>query len=513
MTMVKELDEVQAEMELIRNQLGELQELPDPDGDEVLRAKALEDRALRYKDLIARFKELQAKEGPLIERNADLEAIRSYARDRGRLESGDGARPFGNSGPAFNKKVDPFDTDPRDPSLTKSDVISRAMTFIDGEKRVYISDDNKGHLESLIHRSEAESEEGQFSGVYLARRTLLTENPLYRSAFKKYMRFGPMAAYNHAEQAAVARFQEFETEWVARAAGEVTTTAGGFGVPVVIDPTIIITSGAADVPMLRVCRTEQVTNNIWKGVSSAGMSWSYDTEAAEVSDDAATLAQPTVTVHMARGYIPYSIEVGQDYPGFATEMGRLLDQGYSDLLAVKTMTGTGTAEPWGIFTAIDQTSASEVTPTTDGSFGGVDVFKVWNALPERYRGRATWFMSVMVESAIRQFASAAGSSSSYFTVDLTADGVSRINGRPVVVTDYAPTFSGAVPGTTGAQNILVVGDAQNYLFVQRAGMSVEQVPLVIGSSQRPTGQRGMFAWARNGGDSVNDNGFRLLQNQ
>ena len=69
------------------------------------------------------------------------------------------------------------------------------------------------------------------------------------------------------------------------------------------------------------------------------MSWSYDTEAGEVSDDAATLAQPTVSIHMARGYIPYSIEVGMDYPGFATEMGRLLDQGYSDLLAAKTMTG------------------------------------------------------------------------------------------------------------------------------------------------------------------------------
>ena len=244
------------------------------------------------------------------------------------------------------------------------------------------------------------------------------------------------------------------------------------------------------------------------------MSWSYDTEAAEVSDDMATLAQPSVTVHMARGMIPYSIEVGQDYPGFATEMGRLLDQGYTDLLAVKTITGTGTGEPWGIFTAIDQTSASEVTPTTDGSFGGVDVFKVWNALPERYRSRATWVMSVHVESAVRQFAASAGSSSAYFTVDLTGDGVSRINGRPVVVTDYAPTFSGSVPGTTGAQNILVVGDFSNYVIAQRAGMSVEQIPMLWGSSNRlPTGQRGLFAWARNGGDSVNDNGFRLLQNQ
>lgn len=507
----RDLHTVQAEMQLIRDQIEELENLSEPDGDEALRSQIANERYAKTTSLIDRFKELREEEGPLIERAKELEDIRAAARDIARTESGDGTtRYMGGQSPNFNKKIDPFDADPR--RMNRNEIISRAMTVIDTERRVPISDQNKSHLEWLIKRSEDEDEEGgQFDGGYVARRTLYTENPIYRSAFRKYVRMGNMAHYNDNEQKAIAAFQDFELR---RAAGEVTTTAGGFGVPVLIDPSIIITSGAADAPILRICRIEQVTNNVWKGVSSAGMSWSYDTEAAEVSDDAATLAQPTVSVHMARGMIPYSIEVGQDYPGFAMEMGRLLDQGYTDLLAVKTITGSGTGEPWGIFTAIDQTSASEVTPTTDGSFGGVDVFKVWNALPERYRSRATWVMSVHVESAIRQFAASAGSSSSYFTVDLTADGVSRINGRPVVVTDYAPTFASGVPGTTGQQNILVVGDFSNYVIAQRAGMSVEQIPMLWGSGSRlPTGQRGLFAWARNGGDSVNDNGFRLLQNQ
>lgn len=280
-----------------------------------------------------------------------------------------------------------------------------------------------------------------------------------------------------------------------------------------IDPTIIITSGAADVPLLRICRIEQVTNNLWKGVSSAGMSWSYDTEAAEVSDDTPTLAQPSVTVHMARGFIPYSIEVGMDYPGFAREMGRLLDQGYSDLLAGKTMVGSGTGEPFGVFTALDANTFVEVVTTTDGTFGGEDVFKVWNALPERYRSRATWIMSTHVQSAIRKFAAAATTGSAYFTIDLTG-GTFRINERPVILTDYAPTFATTVPGTTGAANILAVGDFSNYLWVQRAGMSVEQVPHMFATANNlPSGQRGIFAWARNGGDMINDLGARLLQNQ
>ena len=33
------------------------------------------------------------------------------------------------------------------------------------------------------------------------------------------------------------------------------------------------------------------------------------------------------------------------------------------------------------------------------------------------------------------------------------------------------------------------------------------------TNNRPTGQRGWFAWARVGADSIVDNAFRLLQNQ
>lgn len=501
--------DISAEMEAVRSKAVELTEAEGTD-EEVL--KNIE----RANKLLSEFDELEQEYNDATDYEERIEKIRAKSLNRASIESGDGAahdgKYLGAKGPEYKKEIDPFDGDPRTMSrLPKQDVISRAMTVIEKEKRVPLSDDNRSHLDWLIHRSENEEEETQFDGSYVALRTLFTENPLYRSAFKKYCRLGAMAAFNHDEQRAVAAFQDFE---IRRAASENTTTAGGFGVPVFIDSTIILTSGAADVPLLRVCRIEQVTNNIWKGVSSAGMSWSYDTEAAEVSDDTPVLAQPSVTIHMARGYLPYSIEVAQDYPGFAGEMGKLLDSGYNDLVAMKTMTGTGTGEPFGVFTALDASTFVEVVTTTDGSFGGPDVFKAWNALPERYRSRSTWIMSVSVESAIRQFAATAGSSSAYFTIDLTGDGVSRINGRPVIVTDYAPSYASGVPGTTGAANILAVGAWDNYLWAQRAGMSVEMVQHVVGGSgRRPTGERGMFAWARNGGNMVNVLGARLLQNQ
>lgn len=513
---MKRLLEVDTELDLINKRLDEIKAMPEPEGDEAVRSTALAERDTETDDLISRWDALQAERQPLLVRAQKLEDVAAAAKDLTRLEPGDGQRYLGRSGPGYAKAVDPFEGDIA--RLSKTEVVERARRVIEGEKRVFVSDASRARLDQWVQRSVDDDNEDntQFDGTYIGRRMLLTENAMYRSAFRKYVAGAPVYSMAPDEQRALSNFQQFEQREVRRAMSENTGSAGGVGVPVLIDPSIIITSAAADVPLLRVCRIENVTNNLWQGVSSAGMVWAYSTEGTEASDNSPTLAQPTVRVHMPKGFLPYSVEVSMDYPGFVNEMGRLMDSGYNDLLANKTMNGTGTNEPFGLFQAMATTanSTDEVTPTTDGSFGGADIFKIWNALPERYRGNATWVMSVSVQSAIRQFASAASSTSAYFSIDLTG-GTFRINDRPVIITDYAPTFSGAVPGTTGLQNILAVGDwNQGYLWVNRAGMSVEQIPILFGGSNRfPTGQRGLWAWARNGGNIINNNAGRLLQNQ
>ena len=375
-----------------------------------------------------------------------------------------------------------------------------------------VSEENQARIERMFGKRSK-----WFDGDIIAERMLVTENPYYRSAFTKYANHGVGAALTPEESRAVAAFQDHEMRYYLsdapgeqRAASEGTTTAGGFGVPIVIDPTIILTSGAADIPLLRISRVEQITNQIWKGVSSVAPSWSFDAEAAEVSDDMTALAQPTVTAYAARGFIPYSFEIAQDYPNWATEIQRLLEQGYLDLIALKTAAGSGTSEPWGIFPAIVAGGTTvQVVSTTDGAFGGVDVFNTWNALQKRFRDKASWFMSVSVESAIRQFAAAAGSSSAYFTVDLSADGISKINGRPVYLSDYAP----ALNTTTGAASRLVVGDFQNFVIAQRAGMTFETVQHLFATANNlPSLSRGRLGWARIGSDSVADNAFRVQVN-
>jgi HK97 family phage major capsid protein len=284
------------------------------------------------------------------------------------------------------------------------------------------------------------------------------------------------------------------------------TTHGGFAVPVFLDPSVILTDQESSNPFWRIANVVDVNTNVWKGVSAAGVTWSFDAEGATVSDDSITLAQPSVTVFMARGFIPYSIEVGQDWPGFQSEMARLLGAGYDELCADKFARGSGNGEPQGVITGLDATAASEVLLTTAGLFGEVDIYKAWGALPEKYMSNASWMMSVGTNNLVRRM----GTTNVFhaYTVSLPAGAADQLMNRPVYTQSYFSDFT----ATTAHQNVAVVGDFRNsYTIARRAGMSVELVPhLVDVTNNRPTGSRGLFAWARVGGGVTNTAGLRLL---
>ena len=439
----------------------------------------------------ARYDELTAEVATLGEKRTKIET-----RDAARAQVAELAKMPINvkpSVPQFQRETD-TDIDPL--SASRGEVRDAALKVLEKEGK-RLSARQIDHVDLLINTSDE-----NVDGSYIAKRLLITESPAYRSAFVKGVtRVNPR--WTAEEDRALRAFEDLE----ARTMSEGTTTAGGFGVPVLIDPSIIITSSAVDAPIVALGRQITITTNAWKGVSAEGMSWSYDLEGVEVSDDSPTLAQPVVTAYMARGFIPYSIEVGQDYPGFASEMSRLLNAGLTNLMAVQSATGSGTGSPWGIFTAIDATAASEVSVTTAGAVSAADALKLWDALPEQYKPNATWVANSNVYSAQRR---TAGDNAGLFTVDLSAGGVRQLIGRPTVYTDYAPAFTA---GTTSNQNVQIVGDFSNFVVVHRAGMTVELVPHILGTtSNRPTGERGWFAWTRHGFDSVNDRAFRLLKN-
>ena len=463
------LHELRAQVEEIRSTVVRLSEIDDitPDEDEELTA-ALETFEARKAELV----ELEA-------RAARIEAAKAQVTER----------HAGVDSPTILKRVEPSALDLR--TASRGELRDAALKVLETEGRG-LAAHQEDHVDQLLRTKTAFTDGGQ-----IAKRMLATETDAYRSAFAKAIT-QPVPAFDADEVRAINEF---------RAMSEGVDTAGGFGVPVLIDPSIILTSGAAAAPVLNLARVITITTDEWKGVSSAGTSWSYDAEGAEVSDDAPTLAQPTVPVYTARGFIPFSAELGADYVGFAAEMRALLDQGYIDLVASQTITGSGSSSPTGIFTALDANTNSEVVVTTDGSFGAVDLLKVWKSLPERYKANAAWICHSDVENEIRSFGNG---NEGYYTVNMAAGGIGTLFGRPIYTTDYAPEFT----GVTTAANILIVGDFSNFVVAQRAGMSVELIPHLFGATNsRPTNQRGFFATARHGFDSVNDLGFRLLQNQ
>ena len=279
----------------------------------------------------------------IAERAAAIPAERSALVDKlTKLELLDAERAAAPKGPQFIRKPEPVQpSDIR--SLAPMEVRDASMRIVETS---HLAPERQAGVQALI-----ETRTERCDGTSIGRRLLATENPSYRSAWMKAMRYGANAGWTADEARAVDEF---------RALSIGVDTAGGFGIPVLIDPTIIITTGTTASPLIAAMRVETITNDVWRGVSAAGTAWSFDAEAAAVSDDASTFAQPTVQAHMARGYIPYSIEFGMDYPSVAAELGRLLEVGYDDLLASKLMTGSGTNEPWGIFTALDANTNAEV---------------------------------------------------------------------------------------------------------------------------------------------------------
>ncbi len=378
--------------------------------------------------------------------------------------------------------------------LTTSEARDRALRVLDDRNAsMHLRADEKDEVERQVR-----------SSTDIARRILVTETEDYRTAWLKMVtRPNGGMFLSEDERHAMQAFDEYRTM------SEGTTTAGGFGIPVFIDPSIIMTAQGSDNPFLRIARQVDVNTNAWKGVSSAGVSWSFDTENVEVSDDSPTLAQPVVTVFMARGFIPYSIEVGQDYPSFASEMSTLLAEGYDELLVDKFTRGTGTGEPQGVLTILSATAGNRVGVQTSGvNFGPDDPYRVWKALGQRFRRKASWLMSVDVNNKIRQIATA--NVFHAFTENLPAEWADQLFGKQTYESPYMPDTTTSTSANSG---LAVVGDFKNYVIARRGGMSVELIPHLFSTTTNlPSGTRGWFAYARIGGGVANTSGFRLLVN-
>lgn len=446
-------------------------------------------------------------EGEIAKIDAELDEYRSVVKEREerqeRLRAARAKNKVTQVKPGRKSDGDLFDVDYRSLGYDASTAIAfrdNAMSILERKEIAgHLSARQKDRLDTIFR-----TKNGDTDGELIAAFTIATSDPHYRSAFQKAA--SGLAPVFSAEEARAVQ----QVAYLKRAMSVGTPAAGGYAVPVVIDPTIILTAQGSENDILRLARVETITNDTWRGLSSSGVTWKFGAEASAATDNSPTIGQPEVATHRADGFIPFSIEIGQDWPGFAERMAELLGEGYSELLAEKLTTGTGADNPHGLIVRLAAQTSPDVSTElgTAATIAGSDIYDMWARLPQRHRRKSgtAWMSSTDVQNAIRQL----GTVDPNFTVDITQEGIARLFGREYPMNDYMEDL----PAGTGTEPLLVVGDFNGFLVAQRAGMSIEFVPMLFDvTNNRPTGQRGWFAWARVGSDVVDGTAFQVLTNK
>lgn len=332
-------------------------------------------------------------------------------------------------------------------------------------------------------------------------------NPDYYSAFGK-MVTDPTTGhlpFTPAEVEAVRVVSAVEEE---RALGTTTGPTGAFAIPFTLDPSVMLSSNGALNPIRDLARVFTIATKEWKGVSSDGVTAVYVAEAAEATDASPTLAQPAITTVQGRAFVPFAIELGQDWAGLQDELLRLIADARDVLDATQFLTGTGPTnnQQVGLLNIGGAGSLTTAQRVQTDVAATLDIDDVWdlegNLGNTRFFANARFAANPGMLDRIYRF-TPAGSTTEPQAMP-TREG--PLCGKPTA--EWSPM----VNTTSTASRVLIVGDFSNYLVADRLGMTAELIPHLFGATNRfPTGQRGIHAYWRTGSVVAVPNGFRYLE--
>jgi HK97 family phage major capsid protein len=474
--------DLSAEMEIQRAVIDEVAELEDPTDEDLARS----DEALDA------FEALEVERTAAIEREDRLEAVRNadLAEDNepGDQRSGGHVERSARRGPEVKKNVDPFEILRSNNSHMGKAEITRAL--VDANLKAMdefeMPDNYADSFPKFLKRHAKDTS--------WATNMLQRQQPEYLSAWEK-MTTGQGVLLTDVERAAIA-------------VG--TNTAGGYLVPTHLDPTLILTNAGAKDVVRSMSRVVTLTGgaNKWNGVTTAGSTASWDGELTEVSDDTPPVGPIQIPVFSAKSLIQASIESFEDITGLAGDVQMLLQDSKVRLEAAAHMTGNGTTQPTGIFTALDANTNVEMQLTTGHTWTRADLGRVVNALGDRWNEASEWLGHPIFLEEIIELGTALGAS---YSVDITKGYIEQLLSHKFNRSFTAPSVS----QTTTVDNLLVFGDFSNFVIVDKPGStSIEFIPHLFNTSNNlPDGRRAWYMHFRNGSDSVNDLAFRLLQDK
>ena len=468
----KTAKELFAEIEVLRSELDEL----DAPG-------ATEDDVQRSDEVLDEIETLNTQYQKALKDEERRNLVRSIAYT-GKTESGDGATV--RRGPEVMKRVEPFDVLRSSAGMSQGE-IKRAL--IDSNLKALevreVENENQVHFEKVIKRHAGDT---AWAGNILAR-----QRDEYESGFAKLM-IGRSEMLTEVERAAVQ-------------AG--SNPLGGYLVPTHLDPTIILTNSGTSNVVRGMSRVVTLTEgNVWHGVTSAGVTASFDAELTEVSDDSPTFGSPSVTLYMAKSLVRASLEAFRDIANLGPDVMMMFADARDRLEGSKHVSGNGTTEPKGIVTALDANTNVEIISGTAGSIALADIHSVYRQVPVRWRGRSTWLTNPVYSLAIKALGTALSAS---YSTDLTQSVAGSMLGRPLVESDDMPTTQ----TTSANDNEVIFGDFSNFVICDKPGsMAVDFIPHLFSTTTNlPDGSRAWYCYWSNGSNSVNDLAFRILQDK
>ena len=322
-------------------------------------------------------------------------------------------------------------------------------------------------------------------------------DPVYERAFSRLLMNptpGAQSLLSTEEQEAVQKVGRAMAQR-GLAVGEGAT--GGYAIPLSLDPTVQLTGGGTVSPLRELAGVTSITTTEWAGISSAGVSASFDPEGTEVGDDSPELEQPKIKPERAHGFCPFTIEVGADWSSVQAELVRLFQDEKANLEATKFLSGDGEDEPFGILTGATET----VDTGSSGKYEVGDPYKIQEALPPRWQPNATWLTSLTIANTTARFAGPGSEEPGLFN-----DARDRLLMKPWHECSDMDTKIEA------GKKIAIYGDIRaGFKVVDRVGATVEIVPHLFGEEGRPKGERGLYFYWRVGSKVVNKAALRVLK--
>jgi HK97 family phage major capsid protein len=218
-------------------------------------------------------------------------------------------------------------------------------------------------------------------------------------------------------------------------AASLTTTAGGYAVPVELDTTLLITNAGRVNPIRQLADVRQTNVNTVEFINTTGIT----AGTARGDGGFGQRSGPRtadVNIEKAFAFVPFSIEIGSDWANFQNDMAMAFADAKDDLEADKFLTGLGhgSNEPQGLI------AAGGATAVTRRHHGGCSARRICTrceqALSERYQPNASIVGNRATYQKIRQLDTGGGAN---LWVQLQNDNPPTLSATAYEWTDYDNT--------------------------------------------------------------------------